>query len=630
MKQMKHLPKIFNEKRSIYTGGPVNKGFYERNLLKAKPVYLGKCCKTPKYFYRRKQDRAFNQLINNYFEDYNKFQKAHKFIQKRPFKRQESEIDYNQYELKRKNLSVLFFNYDLMNNEDKELDFNLTDKLIESLNDRKEETLIKTTQIKKDYEMRLNGNKFKEPQFNNFININEDKKTKKNEVNKDKLKREKDQFKEEDVSSGDQSSQIKNKSKTIKEKDKDKKKQEENIFYLDNGDLIIDDNYLDFSNNIYLDKKSPLLKYIINSNFKDDYTVPEYNIPQSEKEKEEESTNSKDLKINKNKDGELEMLKDMIISNKYPCFEQVTNPYYPTNYIPPPCFPRLPEDEEEEENKEYEGYDDFGFNENDKKETLEEDDDALKLLSNEITNNEYPMFEHLIRNDFKGKYIPPTYKIPSQIQKSIVKEKEEKEKQQEDYERNKKLNVANDINRYDNKELKMMENILKDDKYPLFEQLINPYYHCEYIPPEVFPLQENLEENKEEEYYGHGDFEMTTEKKVEGNNDDNSGLIRNELLNKEYPMFEHLIRNDFKGNYAPPIYKTPDFMDDDEKVDLSAKNKQNFEEMKGKYVNYDEYQGNEYPTVNQMINSDFDKAKVEEKKESQPEENVEEKYDDFA
>ena len=71
-------------------------------------------------------------------------------------------------------------------------------------------------------------------------------------------------------------------------------------------------------------------------------------------------------------------------------------------------------------------------------------------------------------------------------------------------------------------------------------------------------------------------------------------------------------------------------MDDDEKVDLSAKNKQNFEEMKGKYVNYDEYQGNEYPTVNQMINIDFDKAKVEEKKQIQPEENVENKYGDFA
>ena len=622
MKQMKYQPNFgFNERNTIYTGGPVSKGFYERNLLKARPVYLNNCCKTPKYFYRRKQDRAFNQLINNYFEDYNKFQKAHKFIQKKPYKREESEIDYNQYELKRKNLSVLFFKYELMNNEDKEFNFELTDKLIESMNNGKDDTLIKTTQIKNDYEIRLNKNKRREPQYNNFINNIEDNKNKNKGENKDKLKRENIQFKEE-ISSGDQSSQLKNKSKTIKKSD-----EEENIFYLDNGDLIINDNYLEFSNNIYLDKNSPLLKDIINSNFKDDYTVPEYNIPQSAiDEKEEENRKKQDL--NKYEGGELKRFQDMIISNEYPAFEQLTNPYYPTNYVPPPCFPKMPEDEEEERGEDEE-YDDFGFNENDNKKAIEEDENALKLLSNEITNDEYPMFEHLIRNDFKGKYVPPTYKIPSNIQKDIEKEKEKKEKQQEDYERNKNLNVRSDINRYDEEQLKMMDDILRDNKNPLFEQLINPYYPTEYKPPEVFPKPENFEENNEEEYYGHGDFEMISQKQVEGNNDDNAGLIRNELLNKEYPMFDNLIKNDFKGNYAPPVYKKPDFMESEEKVDINERNKQNFEEMKGNYVNYDEHKGNEYPTVNQMVNNNYDSGKIDEKKDNKLEENDEESYDDF-
>ena len=632
---MKYQPNSsFHEKKTIYTGGPVNRGFYERNLLKARPVYLNNCCKTPKYFYRRKQDRAFNQLINNYFEDYNKFQKAHKFIQKKQYKREESEIDYNQYGLKRKNLSVMFFKYELMNNEDKEFNFELTDELIESMNNGKDDTLIKTTQIKNDYEKRLNGNKRREPQYNNFINNIEDNKDKDKVEDINKLKREKVQFKEE-ISSGDQSSQIKNKSKTIK-----KKEEEENIFYLDNGDLIIDDNYLEFSNNIYLDKNSPLLKDIINSNFKDDYTVPEYNIPQSavdkkekEKQKKEEIENlikeQKDHDLNKYEGGELKRFQDMIISNKYPQFEQLTNPYYPTDYVPPPCFPKMPEDEEEEERDEEEGYNDFGFNENENKKTIEEDENALKLLSNEIANDEYPMFEHLIRNDFKGKYVPPTYKIPSNIQKDIEKEKEQKEKQKEDYERNKRLNVSNNINRYNEEQLKMMDDILKDDKYPLFEQLINPYYPTEYKPPEVFSKPENFEENNEEEYYGHGDFEMNSQKQVEGNNDDNMGLIRNKLLNRENPMLDNLIKNDFKGNYAPPVNKKPDFMESEEKVNLSERNKQIFEEMKGNYINNDE-KGNEYPTVNQIVNINYDSGKNDEKKENQLlEENDDENYDDF-
>ena len=659
MKQLKYLPKFrLNEKNknTIYTGGPVNKGFYERNLLKAKPIYLNNCCKTPKKFFRRKQDKAFNQLINNYFEDYNKFQKAHKFNQKKPLKRQESEIDYNQYELKRKNLSIMFFNYDLINNENEEANFDITDNLINSMFTGKDDTLIKTTQIRNDYEMRLNGNKFKEPEpkYNNFI---DDMENNKKDINKEKekdkysLKRENIQFKEE-VSSGDQSSNIKNRSKTIKEEKEKKnkeKEEDENIFYLEGGDLLIDDNYLEFSNNIYLDPNLHLFKDIINSNFKDEYTAPIYNVPQSaidEKEKEKQKreeiqkmlNSQKNQELNKYEGGELKRFKDMIISNKYPGFEQIINPYYPTDYIPPPCFPKLPEDEEEEENEEYGGYNDFGFNENENKETIEEDDNALKLLSNEITNDEYPMFEHLIRNDFKGNYVPPIYKIPSYIQKDIEKEKEEKEKQKKEYEENKKLNVANTINQYENKELKMMDNIIKDDKYPLFEQLINPFYPTNYIAPDVFPKPENLEEDNEEEYYGQGDFEMTAGRKVEGNNDNEVELFRNKLLNEEYPMFEHLIRNDFKGNYAPPIYKMPDFMED-KKEDLDKKNRQNFETMKGNYVNYDEYQGNELPMVNQMINNNYEENKNEEnkieenkneeKKENIKEENDEDDYNDF-
>ena len=104
------------------------------------------------------------------------------------------------------------------------------------------------------------------------------------------------------------------------------------------------------------------------------------------------------------------------------------------------------------------------------------------------------MFENLIRNDFKGNYVPPLYKIPSHIQKNIQKENDKKKIEKEEYNKTKNLNV--DINRDENNELKMIDNIIKDEQYPLFEQLINPYYEAKYIPPDIFPKPETLKKKK--------------------------------------------------------------------------------------------------------------------------------------
>ena len=630
MKREVILPKYrINQKLNVYSRAPVNKGFYERNLQKAKTIYINKCCKTPKKFFRRKEDRAFNQLINDYYNDYNKFQKKHKFIPQyqKPIKKQEDNINFVQYEIKKKNLSALFFTYDLRNNE--EANFDITDKIINSMFTGKDDTLIKTTQIKNDYEMRLKGKREKEPKYNNFIDDNKDKNININNVKKINFI--------EENQSGDQSSSIKNNSNLKRTKELKKESEEEaNQFFVEGGEIILDDNYLEFSKKIYLDSKMPLYKNIIDSNFKESYEPPSYKKPQSiidEEEKEKENNKNiqnllkaqKNQILNKYEDGQLKRFKDMIISNKYPEFEQLTSPYYPTNYIPPPCFPKLPEDEEENEDEEY-GYNDFGFDEENKKEIKEEDDENLILLSNQITNKDFPMFEHLIRNDYKGNYAPPLYKIPSHIQKSIEKENEKKKIEKEEYNKNKDLNVKTDINRNENDELKMIDNIIKDDQYPLFEQLINPYYQTKYIPPDIFPKPENLEEKKDEENYGYEDFKMETDKQIEENDDDNNlVLIKNEILNKEYPMFEHLIRSDFKGNYAPPFYRTPNFMKE-EKINYDKENKKNFEQMKGNYINYEAYQESQYPTVQQIVNSDS-KGKEEEKKES--ENKVEENYDDY-
>ena len=621
MKPSGYLPRYkCDEKLNVYSGAPVNRGFYERNLKKAKPIYLAGCPLSPRQYYRKKKDREFNKILNNYYDDFNKFKNKFKLKPKIP-QPEQANLNYNLYEIKKKNLSSLFFIYDSRNN--KGADYNMTDDLINSMNDGKISTLIKSTQNKNDYESRLNGFK-KKPKK---------KKGKKHKIKYNNYIKEEDsknnsEFKEEDVS-GNQSSSVKNDSKLKRSENvkvNEEEEEEDNddeINYLKDGDKDIDDNYLKLINN---NIGSPLLKDTLSSNFNEEYKPPKYQIPQSvleeeenNKKKSEEMQNlcgsQRNQTLNKYKDGELKRFQDMIKNNEYPCFEQITNPYYQTNYIPPPCFPKMPEDEEESENESYIA--DFGFDE-DNKNVIEEDEEQLILLSNQINNKEFPMFEHLLRNDFKGNYAPPVYKIPPQIKKSIQKEEEKYQLEFETYEKNKAANVGNDVNQYNNGELKMLNNIIKDDKYPKFEQLIDPYYQTNYIPPDIFPKPDDLEE-KEDPSYGYGDFELDTRVEVKGDDDENNlVLINKAILNEEYPMFENLISSDFKGNYAPPFYKVPEFMKEKEK-NIAQQNRELFNSMKGTYMNPNEHRG-EYPVLGQMIDKDFDKK----------EDNKEDEDDDYS
>ena len=611
------------DKPKIYLGTSANKGSCI-NLNKSKTISKNKCCDIAKKYYRKKQDRAFNQLLNSYYDDYNKFKNRHKILSK-PLRAERTAFNYNLYELKKKNFNTLFFNYDLKNNED--FDFGFTDGLIKSMYNGKNYTLIKTKEIKNDYDMRLNEYENNNIMYNNYVDSDED-------INIDTGEEKKINFGEEIISGTESSKKPKknnkfNRVKKIKEVSGD----DENIFYLKDGDQVIDDNYLDFKNKLYYNNTFPLFNEIINSNFNKDYEIPIYKTPQSAIYGNNQNVIdlSTGQALNKYKNGELKRFKDMIMDNDYPGFEQVISPYYPTDYKPPPCFPKLPEDEEEDENDEY-GYEDLGFNEdNNNNKINDEDDDALILLSNQIANNEFPMYEHLIRNDFKGNYVPPSYKIPPHIEREMKKDEEKLKKNKKIYEENKNLNVENNINRYKDGELNMLENVIKDNNYPLFEQIINPYYQTNYVPPKIFPKPANLEEKQEDQNYGYGDFKLNAEKQIEGNDNDNDlVLINNAVLNNEYPMFEHLIRNDFKGNYAPPIYKIPDFLQEEEKVDINQRNAQNFNEMRGNYINYNNYEGNEYPTVNNIIqnnNIGNEEGKIE--TENDKKEEDEDNYNDF-
>ena len=75
-----------DNKLKVYSGSPVNSGFYERNLNKAKNLYSNRTTpmkKTEKttfkyYFATKKEKLNFKQMIkmiNNYLNDYERLKK---------------------------------------------------------------------------------------------------------------------------------------------------------------------------------------------------------------------------------------------------------------------------------------------------------------------------------------------------------------------------------------------------------------------------------------------------------------------------------------------------------------------------------------------------------------------------
>ena len=154
-------------KQKIYLATSVNKG---SNINKSKTISKSKCCNTAKKYFRRKEDLAFNQLLTNYNDDFNRFKNRHKILSK-PLRKERTTFNYNLCELKKKNFNV--FNYDLKNYED--FDFSFTDSLINSMYNGKNDTLIKTMEIRDDYDMRLKENIKKDLKYNNYINTDENK-----------------------------------------------------------------------------------------------------------------------------------------------------------------------------------------------------------------------------------------------------------------------------------------------------------------------------------------------------------------------------------------------------------------------------------------------------------------------
>ena len=161
MKRNNYLTNKTNQKLNVYSGAPINKGFYQRNLNKAKKLYMDQYDRLKQQILKRRQDHELQELLSGYYKDYNKLTKKLPYLSKTENYEEPNapkNFNLNEYELKKKNINALFFKYDKVEND---LDFEFTDKLIESMNDGSNMTYLNCLEIKEDYKKRLSGKKNK-------------------------------------------------------------------------------------------------------------------------------------------------------------------------------------------------------------------------------------------------------------------------------------------------------------------------------------------------------------------------------------------------------------------------------------------------------------------------------------
>lgn len=557
-------------KLKSYEDIPVNKGFYNQNLLRAKKLYLTEYDRIKQQINKRREDYEFQKVLSNYYNDFNKLSKKHPYLnlnkcEKYDDPKDQNEIDFNQYEIKKKNINALFFKYD---NKEDELNFDITDELIESMNDGDNKTLLNCFEIKEDYKRRLALNK-----MNNI-----------NDISNDNLLSEQ---KNENFSII--SEQNKNKMENKKKRFKEEIKEEEN---LENNNLI------------YNLQSDPL------------------------KKNQEKEININDIVEEEN---ELVRYKKYLKENKYPVFEKLINPFIDINYIPPTFIPVEQKSEKDDENEQEENN---SYN-------------SMKQNQAEILNEENQKSEN-IENNFDDLNLDKQENL-----QKFKKESEIDENELEDYDNykfdeeinNNNINNNEDDNKLvkenKNGDLPMLNQMIKsENKYLTFGEIINPYNNVDYIPPNVFNEPDNKGEEKEEERKQTDKEEIkenkskyTVELAMENDlkNSENFNLLQDKIKDNENPMLDDMIRNNkFDYNYNIFSNNNPGYNNDENDKEINNINDTNKQDR----VLLNQFginNGNEFVSVQDMINKDYQNNNNNYGKEVIKEENEDEdnEYADF-
>ena len=557
-------------KLKSYEDIPVNQGFYNQNLLRAKKLYLTEYDRIKQQINKRREDYEFQKVLSNYYNDFNKLSKKHPYLnlnkcEKYDDPKDQNEIDFNQYEIKKKNINALFFKYD---NKEDELNFDITDELIESMNDGDNKTLLNCFEIKEDYKRRLALNK-----MNNI-----------NDISNDNLLSEQ---KNENFSII--SEQNKNKMENKKNRFREEIKEEEN---LENNNLI-------------------------------------YNLQSDPLKKNQE----KEIIINDivEEENELVRYKKYLKENKYPVFEKLINPFIDINYIPPTFIPVELKSEKDDENEQEEN---ASYN-------------SMKQNQAEILNEENQKSEN-IENNFDDLNLDKQENL-----QKFKKESEIDENDLEDYDNykfdeeinNNNINNNEDDNKLvkenKNGDLPMLNQMIKsENKYLTFGEIINPYNNVDYIPPNVFNEPDNKGEEKEEERKQTDKEEIkenkskyTVELAMENDlkNSENFNLLQDKIKDNENPMLDDMIRNNkFDYNYNIFSNNNPGYNNDENDKEINNINDTNKQDR----VLLNQFginNGNEFVSVQDMINKDYQNNNNNYGKEVIKEENEDEdnEYADF-
>ena len=156
MKAVSYKKYKVDEKLKIYSGAPVNKGFYNRNLNKAHKLYIDDNWQPPKpRKVKKKKIEKFSNQLDNYMNDYKMLKQKFNFP---PEEKEETIVIQKDSEEFEEQKMILLNN--ISDNFDYYLDkdfFKTTDNLINDLEEvnYNETSLLKTTQTLKDYDDRL-------------------------------------------------------------------------------------------------------------------------------------------------------------------------------------------------------------------------------------------------------------------------------------------------------------------------------------------------------------------------------------------------------------------------------------------------------------------------------------------
>ena len=144
-----------DDKLGIYSNSNVPKSNYQykKAISRVRSKYMQDYNES-KRISRYSEEKQFNNLLSNYYQDYNVLKSKYNFINEEEKDKNEYDITEEEYFMKKQKVEKIFSG-DLLDMNDFNFDF--TDKLINDFPKENNYSLIKNTQLKDDYDFRLQG-----------------------------------------------------------------------------------------------------------------------------------------------------------------------------------------------------------------------------------------------------------------------------------------------------------------------------------------------------------------------------------------------------------------------------------------------------------------------------------------